>query len=318
MIEKEYIEKILRRKIEIAPYKEQYRLSLVLRNRFQLYCIKTDGEVFLAAEPAEGMSLSVLRNDYRQLEVLTEQHCALYMKHMTYYSCGRMVDEGIPFIWEGHQLYLPFLGILLGNGPRRVLPAVHQISFLTQKLLLTALYETWDSVTVTEASAILGVSKMSASRSFDEIEALDIPYLIVQKRRRVITADPDRRRMWKTILPVLRNPVIRIYYRKKRPDAALPLSGLSALAQYSLLDDGATPVFAVTKKNLKDAQLSSDSLTPAGENPGCIIQKLGYWISYEDGHAVDPLTVLMTLTERERDDPRASMAVDEMLEEKVW
>ena len=44
-----------------------------------------------------------------------------------------MLKEGIPFVWEGHQIYLPFLGILLDDHPRQEVPACIQISYLTQK-----------------------------------------------------------------------------------------------------------------------------------------------------------------------------------------
>jgi hypothetical protein len=32
---------------------------------------------------------------------------------MNYYSRDKMLEEGIPFIWENKQIYMPFLGILL-------------------------------------------------------------------------------------------------------------------------------------------------------------------------------------------------------------
>jgi predicted DNA-binding transcriptional regulator YafY len=58
---------------------------------------------------------------------------------------------------------------------------------LTQKLLLSALYQGWQKVTVTQAAKLLNVSKMSITRCFDELEALNIPYLSIQKRSRHFT-----------------------------------------------------------------------------------------------------------------------------------
>ena len=57
---------------------------------------------------------------------------------------------------------------------------------------------------------------------------------------------------------------------------------------------------------------------PAGEDPACIIQELGYQIPFGNGDAVDPLTVILSISEEEKSDPRVSMAIDEMLEEHVW
>lgn len=57
---------------------------------------------------------------------------------------------------------------------------------------------------------------------------------------------------------------------------------------------------------------------PAGEDPACIIQELGYQIPFGNGDAVDPLTVILSISEEAKSDPRVSMAIDEMLEEHVW
>lgn len=165
---------------------------------------------------------------------------------------------------------------------------------------------------------MLNVSKMSITRSFDELEAFNLPYLIVRNRARSITADSDKKVMWENIYGILRNPVITSYALREKPDLSMPLSGTTALAHYSMLDDGAYPVFAITKKNLSEISVSKDWLSPAGETPGCMIQEIGYQIPFENGLAVDPLTVALSISEDEKSDPRISMAIDEMLEEHVW
>ena len=185
-------------------------------------------------------------------------------------------------------------------------------------MLLMALYQGWQRMNVTRVAALLGVSKMSVTRCFDEMEAMNIPYLMIRSRARNISADSDKKMMWETIKPVLRNPVIASFGLKEEPDIMLPMSGTMALAHYSMLDDEKYPILAITKKNLTDMNISGDKITLAGDAPGCVIQELGYYIPFEDSRAVDPLTVALSLSEDELSDPRISMAVDEMLEEHVW
>ena len=169
-----------------------------------------------------------------------------------------------------------------------------------------------------QAAELLGVSKMSVTRCFDELEALGVSYLTIRSRARNITADPDKKAMWEQIRPILRNPVIAIYTLNKKPDIELPMAGTMALSYYSMLDEGKYPILAVTKKKLAEIHISGDMLTVAGEDPGCIIQEIGYQIPFENGSAVDPLTLILSLSEEDLSDPRISMAVDEMLEEHVW
>ena len=219
----------------------------------------------------------------------------LYLKETNYYSRDAMLEEGIPFVWEGHQIYLPYIGALLEDQKRPALRSCNQISYLTQKLLLMALYEGWQRITVTKAAEMM-----------------------VRSRARSISADADKKAMWEKIKPILRNPIITTYALKEKPDIQLPIAGTMALAHYSMLDESNRPTYAITKKNLSEIDLSVGRQTPAGEIPGCTIQEMGYQISFEDGSAVDPLTIVLGMGEEELSDPRVSMAIDEMLEEHVW
>ena len=315
---KEYIEKILHQNVQILPYEDKNRLPLSYRKGYDLKLITIGGQNALLAAPIERTPLVVLRKQQHQLMVYTELPCVLYMTDMNYYTRDTLLDEGIPFVWEGHQIYLPFIGILLDDHKRRTVPARAKISYLTQKMLLVALYQNWQKITVTKAAKILDVSKMSITRCFDELEAFDVPYLTVRSRARSISADPDKKVMWENLQGILRNPVITSYALRRLPGKKYPLSGLTALAHYSMLDDGVFPMYAITKKDLPAAGISNDMLAPAGEDPGCIIQELGYQIFFENGKAVDPLTVVLSISAEEKSDPRVSMAIDEMLGAYVW
>lgn len=315
---KEYIENVLHQDIQIVPYEEAQRLPLALKGGFRFFLMSINGQDVLVATPAQKSSLPELRKQQRQLEVYTGLPCVLYLREMNYYSRDVMIREGIPFVWEGHQIYLPFIGMLINENKRQAVKTCSRISYLTQKLLLMALYQSWNRVTVTKAAELLGVSKMSVTRCFDELEALDVSYLTIRSRARNITADPDKKAMWEQIRPILRNPVIAVYTLNERPDIELPMAGTMALSHYSMLDEGRYPILAVTKKKLAEIRISGNMLTPAGEDPRCIIQEIGYQISFENGIAVDPLTVALSLSEEELSDPRLSMAVDEMLKEYVW
>lgn len=315
---KEYIEAILHQNIQLIPYEEQYKLPLAYRNAYHLNRMIINGQEALLAAPVEKIPLATLRKQYRQMAVYTGLPCVLYLKETNYYGRDAMLEEGIPFVWEGHQIYLPYIGALLEDQKRPALRSCNQISYLTQKLLLMALYEGWQRITVTKAAEKLGVSKMSITRCFDELEAMDIPYLMVRSRARSISADADKKAMWEKIKPILRNPIITTYALKEKPDIQLPIAGTMALAHYSMLDESNRPTYAITKKKLSEIDLSAGRQTPAGEIPGCTIQEMGYQISFEDGSAVDPLTIVLGMGEEELSDPRVSMAIDEMLEEHVW
>ncbi len=113
--------------------------------------------------------------------------------------------------------------------------------------------------------------------------------------------------MWEALQGVLRTPVITSYALRERSDREFPLLGLSALAHYSMLEDGICPILAITKKDLPGIDLSRDRISPAGETPGCLVQELGYHIPFEDGVAVDPLSVALSISDEDKSDPRVGM-----------
>ena len=315
---REYIESILHQDVLITHFDAAGKLPLAYNGLYELKLITINNRDALLAAPVEKVSLTDLRKQQQRMAVITGLPCVLYLRNLNYYARDTLVKEGIPFVWEGHLVYLPFLGVLLDDHRRQTIRTQARISYLTQKLLLTALYRGWQGITVTKAAQVLDVSNMSITRCFDELEAFDIPYLTVRNRARSLSADSDRKAMWEALQGILRMPVITSYALRERPDRKFPLSGMSALAHYSMLDDSSCPVLAITKKDLPGIDLSRDRIVPAGEDPGCLVQELGYHIPFEDGTAVDPLSVALSISEEDKSDPRVSTAIDEMLEEHVW
>ena len=315
---KEYIANILHQDVQMEPYRDMERLPLSFRSGYDLSHMTIGRQEAIVAVPTEKIPLATLRKQQHQMEMYTGLPCVIYLRDMNYYSRDVMLKEGIPFVWEGHQIYLPFMGTLLDDNPRQAVATGGQISYLTQKMLLTSLYKSWQRVTVTKAAELLGVSKMSITRCFDELEVMGIPYLMVRSKARNLSADKDKRAMWENLRPVMRNPVITSYALKEMPPVVLPMSGTMALAHYSMLDESEYPIYAITKKELGKIDVSAENLVPPGEIPGCLIQKVGYHIPFGDGAAVDPLTTALSISDEELADPRVSMAIDEMLEKHVW
>lgn len=315
---KTFIEQTLRETVHIEEYKNKVRIPLLYAANYHLYAAKIHDTDFLLAEPLGEQNLVVLRKQQRQLERMTGVRCVLYLKKLNYYAKDKLLEEGIPFIWENKQIYLPFLGVLLQEYAERTLLPCTQIAFLTQKLLLTALYDNWQEVNVTKAAERLGVAKTSITRVFDELEALEVPCLKKKARARLISCAGTRREMWEIIAPYMRSPLIYQYELAEDICDSETLGGMSALSYYSMLEDNTYTTYAVTKKNLNQLQLQKKKCVPQGTIPKSVVQELGYMIPFGKGEAIDPLTVYLLMAEEAKDDPRIGSAIDEMLEEYVW
>ena len=108
---------------------------------------------------------------------------AVFLEKASLYSKDKMTEEGIPFVIRNDTVYLPFMGLLLGKKQRELKP-VHQISFLTQRILLQGLYEGYDHDTVSKLAEHLDVSKMA-------INILEASRLGMEKALEGLKVKPD-------------------------------------------------------------------------------------------------------------------------------
>ena len=315
---KDYLEKTLRQNVIIneTGYLND-KLPLAFRGRYIFYKVETNGLSWIAIQPKSEIGLIMLRKDHARIEKVAGLNCAIFLDKTTFYIKEKLMEDGIPFVINGKQVYLPFIGYLLSNKNEKEIAPVHLISYLTQRVIFVAIYEKWVKVTVSEAAIKLGVTKMSISRCFDEIEYLNIDILDMKGKSRVLTVPKDIKKLWNDIQSVLRNPVIARYELKEHIGLEKK-AGITALCEYSLLSDNKYPTYAVTKKEIVESGIKKMKQAHPGEEIGCVILELGYFIDFENKALEDPLSVALSFTEAEKQDERISISINEMLEEYVW
>ncbi len=128
-----YIEKILHRPVIIQEYAASRRLPPAISNNYRLKTVVIDGRKCIFAEPSTDINLSAIRKQQKLLENLTGIVCVLELPKINGYAKERLVEEGIPFVVQEKQIYLPFLGVALSREDERVIRPCERISFLTQK-----------------------------------------------------------------------------------------------------------------------------------------------------------------------------------------
>ena len=263
--------------------------------------VETNGSPWIAIQPKADVGLAALRKDWIKIEKAAGLNCAIFFDSTSFYIKEKLLEEGIPFVLKDKQVYLPFIGYLLSNENERKISPVHLISFLTQKVILVAIYEKWENVTASKAAIRLGVTKMSANRCFDEIEYLNVDILGMKGKSRVITVPADIQKLWNDVRVILRNPVIARYELKE--DIQLEKkAGITALCEYSLLSDNEYPTYAITKKEITESGIRKMKQVHSGEEIGCVVLELGYFINFKNkklnitSHIpINPICVIISL-----------------------
>jgi len=231
------------------------------------------------------------------------------------YTKEQMLAEGIPFIIPGKDIYMPFLGVALSMSSTRELPSIKKISYLTQKLLLTAIYEGWTDLTLTETAGKLGISKMSVSRCFSELQAMGLQMVKNDRKMRRFLWEKNRRALWEATLPFLNNPIVQEYHLKEHMDIKhKKLSGMSAISHYSMLNDNNYVTYSVSSDVSRTLVLPKNILVPENEIPFMVLQVMRYEVDYNDSPAIDPLSAILTLSDEDKENPRVASAIDEILE----
>ena len=88
---------------------------------------------------------------------------------------------------------------------------------------------------------------MTASRAFDELAAADPSIVGTEGRRRVLRPGRDKMTLWRRLEPRMSSPVTREHCLARIPAEELPLGGISALCELSMLQDNPWPTYAATK-----------------------------------------------------------------------
>ena len=315
---RDYVEKTLHAKIESKPV-EASELPLYLRGLYSLEQWTAFGVPFIMAFPRENQAVKTMAKHRDALERSLKIPVAFALESATGYRVERMLETGLPFIALGKQIYLPFLGIALSErrgcmSSKRPMVA-ETLSPQAQRLALMMLYDNLDGVSVTQAANLLGAAKMTASRAFDELEAAVPSLVTAEGRRRILRPGMDKRTLWNQLEPYLASPIAREYRLNRIPEANLPLRGISALCELSMLQDNPWPTLAATKAQERSLELAAANLVdpPEPDDPACVVQVMRYEPATTAEHAIDPLSAILSLSDYEKDDPRVAGEVENVI-----
>lgn len=316
---REYVEKMLHTRVDCEPV-DVSGLPLYLRGLYSLERWTAFGVPFAVAFPVESPTVKTMTKHRDALEAALGTPVSFALEGATGYRVGRMLEAGLPFIAPDKQVYLPFLGIALSSGRShardRRQTDVGTFSPQAQRLALMAFYGDLDGASVTQAAGLLGAAKMTASRAFDELAAADPSIVAAEGRRRVLRPGRDKIAMWRHLEPRMSSPVAREHRLDRMPDAELPLGGVSALCELSMLQDNPWQTFAATKAQERTLGLATGARDTGLDEPGdpaCVVQVLRYEPVPAPGCAVDPLSAILSLPADERDDPRVAGEIESVL-----
>ena len=239
------------------------------------------------------------------------------------YNRKRMIERKIPFIVPENQLYLPDLALDLREHLKKSRKTVEKLSPLSQVVVLSFLLgrlEDADRVTPTGLSRQFPYSKMSMSRSFDELRALKLVETQQQGRLAVSRFVQGGKALWQEAKPYLSSPVSKRIYLDALNHPMKWKAGESALEATTQIVAPRRETFAVTSSEWRRLQAQGEIQMIPEPSKNLAHAELEIW-KYDpkllaDGPLVDPLSLILSL--EPTTDERVEMAMDELMDSLPW
>jgi len=309
----------------VRPWARADELPYFLRDAFQFSELELLGHpvVLAMGRGATKQSLSEVRTWLDKVKSLAGQPVVYVTDALASYDRRRLIEQKVPFIVPGNQLYLPDLGLDLREYFRQRAPATQAaLSPSAQAMLITALLRQpwqpdWQPSNVASA---LGYTPMTLSRAVKELTAAGLAEAYTVGRSRCLRMELPPEQVWERAKPALRTPVKRTVWvaaSKVVAHRSSRIAGLSALARHSMLAEPKWPVFAMTAAEWKAATDAGVQELPA---PEAGAQEWQVWTYspalVQDAMTVDPLSLMLSL--QENADDRIQLALDELKGQLPW
>lgn len=315
----DYIFKTLGLKAMLEAYDQTASLPHFLPGNYS-FLIATIGE--------QKILLMCDRQKMPLTPVAIRKHCNLVHAHwhgsvvfvteaMASYNRARLIQQQVPFIIPGRQLYLPFLGMAFSETDKKSNKEFSGLSLLTQLLILGVLNKRIsEPLTIESASVYFDYSRMSVSRAFDELEYFALARREVRcggKEKYLVFTVPGKM-LWEQALPLLKTPLRHVIgIETLPPDLPVCLAGINALAQKTMLSEQSQIEYAITQKSFNT--LKNIKKIPKASAP-VLLQIWAYSPALFGDNTVDPLSLYLSL--KSDPDERVQIALDELLKGVSW
>lgn len=315
-----YLKENIDENISIHPWSGKKKIPLFLLELYNFYETKILGQNCIIIEILqEAPGIDTIKKHIKVISRTVEQNLVFYYKSISWFRRKSLIQNRVPFVVEDGQMYLPFLGLDLKKILDKQIKEVTKFSSSTQLAFLYLLYNGDRTINATELAAVLNTSKMTASRSLNDL--YDVGLLTYE-----ICGETKRSKKYKRIGDTeyynegsryLKNPVWKTVYTCQKIENSL-VAGLEALSLISMMNPPQKPVVAITKERLREIEpyLLNDRDRILDQK----LTEIQVW-SYDPRilskeYYVDLVSLALSL--KEFNDERIEQALEERLKGEKW
>lgn len=323
----DYLSEVVGEKVELQPCLDR-RLPLFLAQSYAFACGSLFGTECVFVTPSDGETKRPIWHAKQQAKISadTERPVVLVLNTLPSRDRQRLIQQRVPFIVPFKQMFLPPLGIDFRDWAhkksvsRTASQAIEPLTPTTQLILLHALLDARRrELRSEELVDELGVSAMSVSRAFRDLQAAGLMSRRQLGRKLMAQLADEPRVVWERAQPFLSTPVRRRYTTVDQPIPSALEAGATALARISSLAGPAEPTVAVGTEVWRKLRsgIRPDPIDDPIPEPGEATVEVWTYspTALSQGPSVDSLSLYLSL--RDQRDERVELALKEAMEQ-VW
>ena len=308
----DYLAEVMGITVNISEWAMEKKLPYYLVDSYQFKQVSLDNTTCLFLAPKGVLStLPDLKKHLTRVKEVASVPLVLELPAINARRRQSLINSRIPFIVPNSQVYLPFMGVYLQEKYAVDAEPKETLIPAAQLVLLHYIYENDDQLYSAHLPQQLSLAPMQITRAIQQLDYLGLITTCKNGVKKIMEGTAHGRELFQKSLPHLLDPVKRrIYSDIDSSLETLPLSGQSALAEYSHLNPPRlqTRAFFNTKTIVeRSAELvdyeSQIELELWRYNPTILSHRQGL---------IDPLSLFVSLGQQE--DERVMQAMEILLD----
>ncbi len=321
---KKYLNDTLGVQVQPTFWENTKALPFLLRDRYEFYTayLLKAKCLFMVGKDREEPTPAVIKKHGIIAKEKWDGNVVYVPQVMSTFNRGRLIDQKVPFIVPGKQLYLPDLGLDLREHVEkiRLRTKAKTVSPATQVVILDALlHEPKEPRNANQLAGQFGYAAMTITRAMNELEDFGLGTVRIVGRERRLVFDLPGKQLWEKAKPHLQNPVFKtVYVQNIKPIKEVVRAGMSALADYTNIVEPENKTLAISRRGFRTLNKNHELVMLPIPDKGTV--NLEIWRYGPERLArqgvVDRFSLFLSL--KEDNDERVEMAKKKMMEKVSW
>lgn len=249
----EYLKTIFGNNVNSINFTYPRETPIYIKDGYTAQMLEINSIRFVLLTPISQVPvLPTLKKHFVNFQRICSYPCVLSLIHLTALQRRNLIENAVPFISEGTQVYLPFMGCCFTERFRQLTENADKMAPGTQ-LVFLYIYYTYGTknLNLTTLSNKLNISKATCTRAIADLSSSGLIKIDNEGTNKWITTPYSKQEMLRLAYCRLKTPVERqVYVSDKIPELFKIKSGIYALSEKTMI--------AVNKSEISYAVANSD------------------------------------------------------------